>query len=146
VRAHPLPFVAVATVLLLTLAITGLAFGQADVSFADQGAGQAGPLAPAPASTTVTLYLDPMADAYVSQVAPTTNFGSATRLDVQNLDGGEFPDDRRSYVGFDLSSIPKNATITSAAFKAYLFEAQGLSSVSIQLRRVTSSWADNSVT
>ena len=92
-----------------------------------------------------TVYFDPVADAYVSEAAPTTNFGSATKLDVQNLDA-EIPDDRRSYVGFDLSSIPGNATITSAAFKAYLFEAQGLSSVSIQLRRVTSSWAYNTVT
>ena len=37
--------------------------------------------------TTVTLY--PVADAYVSQVAPTTNFGTVTRLDVQNRDGTE---------------------------------------------------------
>ena len=61
---------------------------------------------------------DPVADAYISEVAPTTNFGDAAKLDVQNLDGGEFPDDRRSYVGFDLSSIPSNAIISSAAFKA----------------------------
>jgi hypothetical protein len=92
-----------------------------------------------------TVYFDPVADAYVSEAAPTTNFGTSTRLDVQNLDA-EIPDDRRSYVGFDLSSIPSNAIITSAAFKVYLFEAYGLSSVSIQLCRVTSSWADNSVT
>jgi hypothetical protein len=94
--------------------------------------------------TTVTLY--PVADAYVSQVAPTTNFGSATKLDVQNLDGGEFPDDRRSYVGFDLSTIPGEATISSAGFKAYSYNAQGLRDVYVQLRRVTSSWAENSVT
>ena len=93
-----------------------------------------------------TEYFDPVADAYVSEVAPSTNFGSATKLDVQNLDGGEFPDDRRSYVGFNLSSIPSNAIITSAAFKAYLYDASGLSSVYIQLRRVTSSWAYNTVT
>jgi len=51
------------------------------------------------------VYLDPVADAYVSQVVPTTNFGTATKLDLQNLDDVEFPDDRRSYVGFDLSRI-----------------------------------------
>ncbi len=53
--------------------------------------------------TSDTFY--PAADAYVSQVAPTTNFGTETELDVKNLDGGEFPDDRRSYVGFDLSTF-----------------------------------------
>jgi hypothetical protein len=94
----------------------------------------------------ITVYFDPVADAYVSQVAPITNFGSATRLDVQNYDAQEFPDDRRSYVGFDLSTIPSNAIITSAAFKAYLYDAQGLSNVYIELRRVTSSWAYNTVT
>ncbi len=92
-----------------------------------------------------TVYLYPVADAYVSQGGPTTNFGSATKLDVQNLDA-EIPDDRRSYVGFDLSSIPSNAIISSAAFKAYLYEAWGLSNVYIQLRRVISSWAYNTVT
>ncbi len=97
-----------------------------------------------PSQTTVNL--NPVADAYVRQVAPTTNYGSATHLDVQNYDGVEFPDDRRSYVAFDLSNIPSNAIITSAGFKAYLYDAQGLSNVYIQLRRVTSTWAYNTVT
>lgn len=96
------------------------------------------------AQTTVTLY--PVADAYVRQTLPTTNYGSETALDVQNWDDAEFPDDRRSYVGFDLSGIPSNAIITSAGFKAYLHEAQGLSSVYVELRRVTSAWAYNTVT
>lgn len=92
----------------------------------------------------VTLY--PVADAYVRQTLPTTNYGSETDLDVQNWDDAEFPDDRRSHVGFNLSGIPSNAIITSAVFKVYLHEAQGLSSVYVELRRVTSSWAYNSVT
>ncbi|MFQ5596260.1 MAG: DNRLRE domain-containing protein, partial [Anaerolineae bacterium] len=104
---------------------------------------RAAPGAMQPSQTTVTLY--PVADAYISQAAPTTNYGSSTRLDVQNLDA-EIPDDRRSYVGFDLSAIPSNAVITSAGFKAYLYEALGSSSVSVQLRRVTSAWAFNTVT
>ena len=97
-----------------------------------------------PAGTPVRF--DAVADAYISEVAPTSNFGSAIKLDVQNLDGREFPDDRRSYVGFDLSSIPAEAIITSAAFKAHLHEAQGLNVVSMQLRRLTSPWENNSVT
>ncbi|MFQ5854546.1 MAG: DNRLRE domain-containing protein [Anaerolineae bacterium] len=96
-----------------------------------------------PSQTAVTLF--PVADAYASQAAPTTNFGSSTRLDVQNLNA-EIPDDRRSYVGFDLSAIPSNAIITSAGFKAYLEAGQGLSSVNIQLRRVTAAWTNSSIT
>ncbi len=105
---------------------------------------RAAPDAVAPDQTTLTLY--PVADAYVRQTLPTTNYGSETNLDVQNWDNAEFPDDRRSYVGFNLSRIPSNAIITSAGFKAYLSEAQGLTSVYVQLRRVTSSWAYNTVT
>ena len=104
---------------------------------------RAAPGAVYPSQTTVTLY--PVADAYISQAAPATNYGSSTRLDVQNLDA-EIPDDRRSYVGFDLSGIPSNAVITSAGFKAYLYEALGSSSVSVQLRRVTSAWAFSTIT
>jgi hypothetical protein len=98
----------------------------------------------APEQTTVTLY--PAADAYVRQTLPTTNYGSEPDLDVQNWDNAEFPDDRRSYVGFNLSGIPSNAIITSAGFKAYLHEGQGLSSVYVELRRVTSPWAYNTIT
>jgi len=95
--------------------------------------------------TTATFY--PVADAYVSQVAPDYNYGvGIPYLDVQNLDTAEFPDDRRSYVGFNLSSIPGNAVISSAVFKANMYQAGGASTVYVQLRRVTSSWTHNTVT
>jgi len=89
--------------------------------------------------------LDPVGDAYVSEVQPATNLGDATKLSVQNADG-ELADDRRSYLGFDLSAIPGEATITGAALKAYLYEAQGLATVKIEVRRVTSPWAAGTVT
>jgi len=94
--------------------------------------------------SSVTLY--PVADAYVSEVAGTYNFGDSDKLDVQNLDSGEFPDDRRSYAGFDLSNIPSGAVVSSASFRAYLYDAQGLSKVSLELRRVTSPWTGDNVT
>jgi hypothetical protein len=120
-----------------------------------QPAGDAGSISPWPAAWTAlhethvdqtsdTFY--PAADAYVSQVAPTANFGTETELDVKNLDDGEFPDDRRSYVGFDLSTIPSDATIISATFQAHLYEAEGAKSVDIELRRVTSGWDEETVT
>jgi len=94
-------------------------------------------------STTTTFY--PVADAYVSSVVPGQNFGSEPYLEVRNDDSQEFDDDRRSYVGFNLASIPSNAVIQSAVFKAYVYEAGGPSSIYVQLRRVTSSWAYNTV-
>jgi len=90
--------------------------------------------------------LYPVTDAYVSEVAGTYNFGDYDKLDVQNLDGQEFPDDRRSYVGFDLSNIPSGAVVSSASFRAYLFDAQGLSTVNLELRQVTSPWTGDDVT
>ena len=94
-------------------------------------------------STTTTFY--PVADSYVSQVIPGGNFGSETYLEVKYDDSAEFDDDRRSYVGFNLASIPSNAVIHSAVFKAYVYEAVGPSTIYVQLRRVTSSWAYNTV-
>jgi len=94
--------------------------------------------------SSVTLH--PVADAYVSEVAGTDNFGDRDKLDVQNLDSGEFPDDRRSYVGFDLSNIPSDAVVSNASFRAYMYDAQGLSKVDLELRRVTSPWTGEGVT
>ena len=76
-KAHQFPFLAAAA-LLLTLAIAGLAFGQADVSFADQGARQAGPLAPPPTPATMTVYVT--TDTYVDNCTPDSSYGTA---DVQ---------------------------------------------------------------
>ena len=105
---------------------------------------QAAPDAASAELSSVTLY--PVADAYVSEIAGTYNFGDRDKLDVQNLDSGEFPDDRRSYAGFDLSNIPSGAVVSSACFRAYLYDAQGLSKVNLELRRVTSPWTGSGVT
>lgn len=50
----------------------------------------------------------------------------------------DFDIGRRSFLGFSLLSIPFNASVTSATFYAYLYDAWDSSCVLISLRRVTS--------
>jgi hypothetical protein len=84
---------------------------------------------------------EPVVDTYVASANPTGSYCSSTSLHV-SYDVDEFGYEywERAYLGFDLSSIPANATISSAVFYAYLYSASGASSVSIELRRVTSAW------
>jgi hypothetical protein len=83
----------------------------------------------------------PVVDTYVASTNPGGSYCNATSLHV-SYDVDEFGYEywERAYLGFDLSSIPANATISSAVFYAYLYSASGASSVSIELRRVTSAW------
>jgi hypothetical protein len=52
--------------------------------------------------------------------------------------------DRRGLVMFDLSSIPSNATITSATL--YLYERGNKTGQTTYIYRVTSNWNENTVT
>jgi hypothetical protein len=98
------------------------------------------------ASTTVTL--QPGAegkDSYVFAMMPGNN-GSATYLDA----GGDMgmPPPARTYIEFDLSSIPAGATIESATLSLYYYSWFGPSdqSETISLHKVTSSWDENTIT
>jgi len=93
----------------------------------------------------------PYIDTYVASDYPGTSYCTAGSLQVEynGLIGrgatalrpqpGEWY--HRAYLGFHLSSIPSNATVTSATLYTYLYEAGGTSSVFISLRRVTSPWS-----
>lgn len=85
----------------------------------------------------------PVADSYVDQLAPITNYGSATELDVQSA----VLSNRRTFLRFDLSScsIPANALIKTASLTLYLFTAPSASRT-YDVRRATASWTEGGVT
>ncbi|MFQ5594765.1 MAG: DNRLRE domain-containing protein, partial [Anaerolineae bacterium] len=79
-------------------------------------------------------------DTYVDSFSPGTDHCTDSKLEVEYYVDEFGTRYRRAYLGFHLSSIPANAVVTSATFYAYLYDAGGDSSVSIRLRRITSSW------
>src|SRR6266508_1543018 len=93
------------------------------------------------APTSVTL--NPMADTYVYQGSPTTNYSSSIYLNVAR---DEFLQESFALLRFDLSSIPSNAVIGSAKLELHLKSAAGPASVSVDISRATSSWNASTVT
>jgi len=69
--------------------------------------------------TTVTL--NPTDDSYVAEGNPDTNYGFATSLFIQSYTE-EFKN-VRTYLKFDLSSIPDDAFITGATLRLYCWSA-----------------------
>jgi len=64
------------------------------------------------------LQLEPVADAYIDRDRPDSNYGTATTLAWQYT-GGFPPDRHRSYLKFDISSIPRSCYIISATLYLY---------------------------
>lgn len=94
------------------------------------------------AFATSTVQLSPSADSYLYQFQPTTNFGSATQIQIYPWTPSWT---KRGIIKFDLSSIPSGATINSA--KLYLHEATTFGSTrTIGAYRATIDWAENAVT
>ena len=80
-------------------------------------------------------------DSYVYSASGDGNFGTATMLYVrQTTSGGLY----RSYIIFDLSSIPDGAIIDSATLYAYMYMRTG--SKTISAYRVLGDWAETGIT
>jgi len=82
----------------------------------------------------------PSADTYIDSGSPANNFGNNNTFDVRPDNGA----DRRGLLKFDLSSIPSNATITSATL--YLFERGNKTGQTTSIYRVTSNWNEGTTT
>ena len=105
------------------------------------------------AQTTVTL--KPAAaqgkDSEVWDFTPTTNRGSNQAINVYTWTRSGSPTVKRSYVEFDLSSIPANSIVQSAKLKLFYdpITNEGFSNHSgvtdFEIRRVSSSWVENTI-
>jgi hypothetical protein len=62
--------------------------------------------------------IEPVADAYIHRDHPNENYGGATTIAWQHS-GGIPPDPYRSYLKFDISSIPNSSVITKATLYLY---------------------------
>lgn len=89
--------------------------------------------------TTVTL--DATEDAHVIEALPTTNTGSNTSLLCVETNGGS---EYLPLLKFSLASIPANAIISSVKLRIYVTFTEN--NPTIRIRRITSSWAEGSVT
>lgn len=94
-----------------------------------------------PADTTVTLF--PMADAYVDEQNPATNFNTAGAWPVARRETSGL--ERYPLLKFDLSGIPVGSQVTSAELRLFLDAAEGDPSVSITVSRITLAWNETTV-
>ena len=80
-------------------------------------------------------------DALVSSLFPATNYGSSPICDVGNTSVFVL----RSYIQFDLSSVPENARVTDADLRLYQYNTTGEISFTIDLYKVTSEWQEGTI-
>ena len=95
-------------------------------------------------STTVTL--NSTADSYVSQGNPSGNNGTDTTMSVQSTQQGNPDRNHRSFMRFDVSSIPATAIILSANLRLYLASTSTLTaSRNYDAHRITASWVETTI-
>jgi len=84
-------------------------------------------------------------DSYIDENNPGTNYGTDVSLDVSGRSGGRI---RKALLWFNVSSIPANATITSAVLQLYKTGAPGGGTINVSVYRVnsTSNWNETEVT
>jgi hypothetical protein len=101
---------------------------------------------PTPTNTPrpVTLSLEPVADACIMSAVPGANYGTAPTLGVGRQSGRSLT---RSLLRFDLSSVPAEATVLSASFRAYLVQSSGTArTLNVELKRIDTTWEEATVT
>ena len=95
---------------------------------------------------TITLY--PVADTFVFEMYPNNNYGNYQDMIVGIHENGNR---YRILIKFSLSGIPSNAQIVSAKLivtlrSLHFFDVGGTTLKKIYVRRLTSSWSENTAT
>ncbi len=84
-------------------------------------------------------------DALVDGLNSTTNYGTSTAFRSERFQSGASWYNKRSYLYFDLDTIPANAVILSAKLYLTGVNHQYANSNASYLRRVTSSWSESTL-
>jgi hypothetical protein len=87
--------------------------------------------------TSAYAQITPSADAYTNTATPTTNFGAATLLDVAGTT-------QKTYIQFNLSSIPAGAIVSQATLKLYVNAV--LTAGSFNVYAVNGAWSEGAIT
>jgi len=95
-----------------------------------------------PTEHTTTLY--PVADSFISQAAPDTNFGDRTSIRVLNDDAGYL---QRGFIKFDLSSLGDVYTVYDATLYLYKYDqVRWQSGEAVDVWRLDASWDEYTIT
>lgn len=98
-------------------------------------------------ASTQTITLQPGGvdgkDAWVYDNFPNFNSGNSSSLSIGTIIG---PKIYRSYLQFDLSSVPGNARIVDADLRLYQYSSLGSGNFQIGLHKVTGNWEENTIT
>ncbi len=87
--------------------------------------------------STISGY-SPIADSYVDQKHPDSNYGSASELKIRSKNSN--PENRRAFIRFDFN-FPAGTTILSANLKLYMKDAP-LATRTYEARRVLAAWKE----
>ncbi len=78
-------------------------------------------------------------DSYVDEAVPDTNYGTVDSMYVESSDPGSVV---RSHVQFNISTIPEDATITSATMELYKYATVGSFPRTYLASRITAYWVE----
>jgi hypothetical protein len=83
-------------------------------------------------------------DTYIDKFMPTDFFGGVERVEIRDWSSGT-AEKMNVLISFDVSSLPSNATVTSAKLTMYNIRARGHSANdTVILEKVTSAWNNQS--
>jgi len=89
--------------------------------------------------------LSPIKDARVEEASPDSNFGNSVNLYVKSdVSADTVGDNKRTFLEFDLSSIPSDVTINSAILSLFAESAPGVSRT-YNIQKVLSQWDESTI-